>query len=346
MSVNTLSRSMLRTSLLGWFRSRVDPELRLESLETHGDGASSETWFVTTRTPRAGVVTWVVRVEASGHQIYEDPSIRRQAQVMSTLAEVSSVPVPQVRWLEEDPSVLGAPFLVMEQVDGEAPPRSLNHEGVFFRADESRREAMWRDGVETMARLHKVDVTRFSFLQRDLPGRSVLQRELVAWERYQDWAGVPSYRIFKRARHWLRDNLPASQDGGFAWGDARLGNLMFRGGRCVAALDWETASLAGPESDLAWWLVFDETVTPGPRLPGIGDPAATIALWEQSVGRKAEALPWHEVFAAWRIAMIVERGVALAGDRHVVIGGGVENRTTARLREMLGPERDDWRVRA
>src|SRR3546814_18456970 len=49
-----------------------------------------------------------------------------------------------------------------------------------------------------------------------------------------------------------------------------------------------------------------------PRLDGLPDAAATLALWEAAAGRRAEAMEWHLVFAGYRFALISERARALA----------------------------------
>lgn len=94
------------------------------------------------------------------------------------------------------------------------------------------------------------------------------------------------------------------------WGDARLGNMLFREGRCVAVLDWEMATLGDPESDLAWWLYFDRHHSEGsglPRLPGIPSREATIARYEEWTGRRVRHLAWWELFAGFAFALILMR---------------------------------------
>ena len=116
--------------------------------------------------------------------------------------------------------------------------------------------------------------------------------------------------VIDTARTWLLDHFPADVPPGVSWGDARVGNMIFRNASCVAVLDWDMVSLAGAEADLAWWCAYDlgYTVSKGiSRLPGFGAPRETIALWEELAGRRAENMEWHFVFASYRIAVIVRR---------------------------------------
>ena len=67
--------------------------------------------------------TYVVRVAPTGYTLFPDATFDTQHRALRLIAEHTSIPVPQVRWLEEDPAVLGAPFFVM--VNPDLPARTL-----------------------------------------------------------------------------------------------------------------------------------------------------------------------------------------------------------------------------
>ena len=230
------------------------------------------------------------------------------------MAGIGRVPVPQVHYFEPDPAILGAPFFVMERVEGAVPPEAHHSSGLLAEATPAARETMWLGAIEAMANIHTLDPAPFAFLERPDRGATGLDQELAAWDAYRRWAGIPSHPMIDRGRRWLDDHMPAKRPTGLAWGDARMGNIVFRDDRVAAILDWETVSLGGAETDLGWWLYYEQAITVGagiPRLDGIGGRDETIAAWEHFAGRKAEAMEWHEVFAAWRFAMIYERAVLL-----------------------------------
>jgi aminoglycoside phosphotransferase (APT) family kinase protein len=336
----------LSAPLAEWL-ARQNPQAKqvsVLSMTAPKDGASSETWMVDAAVSEDGARRtrrWVVRVEASVYQIYQDPSVERQFRVLETLGRVSDTPVPQALWFEPDPAVLGAPFFVMERIEGEVPPEAHHSAGVLAEAAPAAREAMWLSAIEAMARIHRVDPAPFAFLDRPGLGATGAEQEFAAWDDYRTWAGTPPHPTIERGRRWLDDNRPAQLPSGLAWGDARVGNIVFRDNAAQAILDWETASLGGAESDLGWWLYYEHAITAGagiPRLEGIGGREETIAAWEHFVGRKAVALEWHEVFAAWRFAMIYERAVALndaSGLPHTRRGGDA-NPAIIRLCELIG----------
>ena len=343
---NKRDAASLEEPLLGWLHERM-PEaenIAITAVSTPKEGASSETWMVDLAITEKGhrrVVRWVVRVQATGYQVYQDPAVETQFRVLEALSTRSDVPVPGVLWYESDPAVLGSPFFVMQRVEGEVPGEGHHSTGVLAEAAPKDRETMWLSAIEAMTRIHRADPALFPFLARPELGPTGVDQELAAWDEYRCWAAVPPHPTLERARLWLADHMPAGKATALAWGDARPGNIVFRDKRCVALLDWETVSLGGAESDLGWWLFFETAVTETagvPRLAGIGDHDETIAAWEHFMGRKADSFEWHEVFATFRFAMIYERAVALnamAGDTTTRQGGDA-NPAIIRLGKLIG----------
>jgi aminoglycoside phosphotransferase (APT) family kinase protein len=78
--------------------------------------------------------------------------------------------------------------------------------------------------------------------------------------------------------------------------------MIFRDFTCVAVLDWDMVSLAGGESDLAWWILQDQGSAA--RLPGVGSLDETVELWEQLTGRRAQDLRYYLAFNAFRLGAI------------------------------------------
>jgi aminoglycoside phosphotransferase (APT) family kinase protein len=343
---NKREPASLREPLLGWLSERLPEadDIALLAIASPKEGASSETWLIDLAIVEKGqrrVARWVVRVQATGYQVYQDPAVEKQFRVLQVLAESSDVPVPRVLWHEADSAVLGAPFFVMERVEGEVPAEAHHSAGVLADAAPKAREAMWLSAIEAMTRIHRTDAALLPFLVRPELGATGVDQELANWDEYRRWAATAPHPMIDRARRWLDDKLPANRVTALAWGDARPGNIVFRDNRCVALLDWETVSLGGPESDLGWWLFFESAVTEVagvPRLDGIGGRDGTIAAWEHFMGRKADSFEWHEVFATFRFAMIYERAVALneaAGDSQSRRGGDA-NPAIIRLGKLIG----------
>jgi aminoglycoside phosphotransferase (APT) family kinase protein len=131
--------------------------------------------------------------------------------------------------------------------------------------------------------------------------------------RYYEWAAedVRSPTI-EAAFDWVTENRPNEPEPvGLAWGDARMGNMIWREDLSVAAvLDWEMAALASPELDLGWWVFFDRYFSEsiGAPLPG-GFPTRdqVLARYEELTGHTPRHIDFYEKFAALRGAIIAHR---------------------------------------
>ena len=98
------------------------------------------------------------------------------------------------------------------------------------------------------------------------------------------------------------------------WGDARIGNVLYRDFEPVAVLDWEMATV-GPARGRRRVDDLPAPVLRRPRasgsrcrrIPGFMDRADIVATYEQLTGHTVHALEWFEVFAALRFAIVSVR---------------------------------------
>jgi aminoglycoside phosphotransferase (APT) family kinase protein len=167
-----------------------------------------------------------------------------------------------------------------------------------------QRERLWRSAVEQLVALHGVDPAGFGFLGRPDRGSSGLEQDLTYWRRSYRWAAQgQEHPVMEAGEAWLLANLPSAPEGGLSWGDCRPENMVFDDFRCTALLDFETASLAGPSVDLAWWALMDKRRA----LPGFGTPQQTVDLYRELSGRTLPELRYCLVLCAFRLAAIYLR---------------------------------------
>jgi aminoglycoside phosphotransferase (APT) family kinase protein len=256
----------------------------------------------------------VVRIQPTGFQIFPSYDVARQFQVMQMLAE-TDVPVPRMFWLEEDPGILGAPFYVMERVEGRIPTDNPPYHmaGWMTEVKPEDRGAIWWSGLETLARIHRLDWKQAGFDFLDAPewGETPLEQQLRYYEHYLEWGarGKP-HPTSEAALEWLDKHRPEDEPTSLCWGDSRLGNMIFDGNRCVSVLDWEMVSLGSAEMDFAWWLFFDHHHSVGcgvPKLDGFPPREETIARYEEWTGHRVRHLEYYEILAAFRFSVIFIR---------------------------------------
>jgi aminoglycoside phosphotransferase (APT) family kinase protein len=288
------------------------------TLQPSAGGFSNQTWVGTWERKEAGSIPIVLRLQSATPTVFPDSSIDKQVRVMAALAG-TAVPVPRLLGREEGVEVLGAPFAVMERVPGRVPQENpLYHlEGWFHELDAPAQRRHWFSGIDSLAAIARVDRSACEALGLGFlappPGVGVLEHQLQTWLEMLGWveATARPYPHLHKARDWLCLHAPPPGPVSLSWGDAKLGNCVFDAqGRVVAALDWEQAGLAHPVDDLAWWLMLDNCLSEGygvPRLAGLPGREETVAHWELASGLRADHLDYHEVFASWRMSIIMAR---------------------------------------
>jgi aminoglycoside phosphotransferase (APT) family kinase protein len=300
-----------RAGLEGWIGGRGLADAAVALLPgPEATGYSHET-IVFELTHDGGSERLVARVEPEERSVFPDPHLEPEYRLLEAISD-EPVPLPKLHGFEADASFLGAPFYVMEHLEGLVPPDSPPYSmaGWMHEATPDERTAVWWSGLEAMARAHLVD-WKARELQFINAGRTIgLDGELEYWKGYIDFCANPISDVARRAWDWLNATKPTDTDVAMCWGDSRLGNQMFRGGECIALLDWEMACLSDPVQDLAWFIHFDELFSTGlgvPRLEGIPTRAETVGRYEELTGHEVRNLDYFDVFASFRFVLILQR---------------------------------------
>jgi aminoglycoside phosphotransferase (APT) family kinase protein len=112
----------------------------------------------------------------------------------------------------------------------------------------------------------------------------------------------------------------------------------------IGVFDWEMVSLGNSESDLGWWLFlqrFSLETGGAELLPGMLDREATIALWEELMGRPATNVAFYELLAGFQFCLVMvklsEMFVMDSGDPNMAMMA-VHNPVAGITASMLGIE--------
>lgn len=206
-------------------------------------GQSNPTYFVTHGSDR-----FVLRKKPAGPILPGAHAIEREYRVLSALAG-TDVPVPKPILIEEDVSVLGTPFYLMERVEGR-----VFSDCALPQLAPAQRRPLYLAMAEALAKLHEIRPDAVGLSDFGKPG-NYFARQIDRWTR--QWRQSPSERIadLDRLADWLAENLP-DDDGAtsIAHGDFRLGNMLFHPteAKVVAILDWELSTLGHPLADLGF----------------------------------------------------------------------------------------------
>ncbi|CAM5580857.1 hypothetical protein STANM309S_02782 [Streptomyces tanashiensis] len=204
-------------------------------------GRSNLTYVVSDGTGR-----WVVRRPPLGHVLATAHDMRREHRVISAL-HATDVPVPGTVLLCEDESVLGAPFYVMEFVDG-TPYRSARQ---LAPLGPERTRAAVLGLVDTLVDLHAVDPAAVGLGDFGRP-EGFLDRQLRRWGKQLDASRGRELPGIEELHAALGRALPASPPPTVIHGDYRLDNVLVgEDDRIRAVLDWEMSTLGDPLTDSA-----------------------------------------------------------------------------------------------
>ena len=328
---STRDHDDLHRRLVTWLATKVtDPEVS-QLMVPESNGMSSETvlFECTWRDPDAPSTPGARVTQACAARLVPDPAaapvfpvydLERQFRVLRLVGERTGVPVPRTLWLELDPDAIGSPFFVMERVEGVVPPDIMPYPfGSWLseapRADQDR---LQDSSVRVLAQLHGADVTApdVAFLELDRPGDTALRRHLAEQRSYYEWVVADGARspLIERTFAWLEDHWPEDEGAPvISWGDARIGNMMFRDFEPVAVLDWEMVALGPREIDIGWMVYlhrFLDDIALQAGLPGMPhfmrlDDVAKA--YERHSGHTPRDLDFFTMYAALRHAIVMSR---------------------------------------
>ncbi|GGQ32255.1 phosphotransferase family protein [Streptomyces mutabilis] len=256
-----------------------------------------------------GTARWVVRRPPLGHVLATAHDMRREHRVISAL-HPTDVPVPRPVLLCEDEDVLGAPFYVMEFVEG-TPYRTAEQ---LAPLGPERTRAAVLNLVDTLVGLHTVDPAEVGLGDFGRPA-GFLDRQLRRWAKQLDASRNRDLAGIDELHATLGRELPRSPSPTVVHGDYRLDNVLIGGenDEIRAILDWEMSTLGDPLTDLGLLVMYgsplgmpDSPVSTTAQAPGHPAPAELIERYAARSGRDVSAVAWYTAFAWFKLAVILE----------------------------------------
>jgi aminoglycoside phosphotransferase (APT) family kinase protein len=222
---------------------------------------------------------------------------------------------PRPFFLCSDPSVIGAPFYLMERrhgrvVDQDFPPD--------WQADPALHRALSESVVRVLVDLHAVDWQAAGLGEISRPD-GYMRRQVVGWTERLARARTPGLPDADALGTWFVENLPAPQAPTVIHNDYKLNNVLLDAddaSRVSAVLDWEMATVGEPLSDLAMLLVYwtsaDECELMGglrsvTAEPGFLSRREVLDLYARWSGRDVSDIQFHLAFAYFKIGVIVQQ---------------------------------------
>ncbi|WP_320064736.1 phosphotransferase family protein [Micromonospora sp. RTGN7] len=341
------------------------PELAAAPLRARliAGGKSNLTYLL-----RSGEREVVLRRPPLGHVLATAHDMAREHRIISALAP-TAVPVPAALLFCPDTDVIGAPFYLMEKVDGEVF-RSRSQTDPL--TDGERRDLAMAM-MDTLAALHTVDPAATGLADFGRP-EGFLGRQVRRWAGQLEASRSRPLPGVDELRDDLAGSVPEGANAGrIVHGDYRLDNLLATvrtataagttataataaaataapigsastGGVSVrAVLDWEMATLGDPLADLGLLLTYwdvlgdSDAMVDNPVADGLGPRAGFptgAELIERYAGRSdvdVGPLHWHVALGCFKLAVICE-GIHYRHTLGQTLGGGFD-----RIGELVAP---------
>ena len=212
-----------------------DDALTTEGLKRLTGGASRETWSFEAVKGNGERKALILRRDRGGEPAIGQGFATEVAALRA--ARDAGVPEPEVLATSDDSDAVGAPFVLMEHVEGETlAPRILRDESLT----EVRPRLADQCG-QILARIHSIPVDLVPGLRQQDPVDS-LRRDLAAFDE-------PS-PPFELALRQLEKTRPPESEPALVHGDFRNGNLIVGPDGIRAVLDWELVQAGDPMQDL------------------------------------------------------------------------------------------------
>jgi aminoglycoside phosphotransferase (APT) family kinase protein len=244
----------------------------------------------------------------SAHQVL------REARLLGALEE-TPVRVPRVLATCDDESLLGAPFYLMEEIQGSVITTEIP---AAIDTPESRRRIA-EELVDALVEVHEVD-WRACGLEGYGKPNGYLERQLRRFTGLWEHNKTRELPIVEEVGGWLESNLPVSPESTIVHGDYRLGNVMMANDappRLVAIFDWELSTIGDPLADVGYltthWAEADDpedlvssSLSGATRREGFPSREQLVARYEERSGRPVTALGWYQALALWKSAVFME----------------------------------------
>lgn len=241
--------------------------------------------------------------------------LMREARLLKALTG-TDVPHAAFRGATDDLAVIGAPFYLMDLVDGWSP--MAGGWAAPFDTDLEARSGLAIQLADGAAKLARVD-WKAQGLEGFGKPEGFLDRQVDRWlthlstYKFRDIPGIDE------TARWLRDHTPRTFEPGIMHGDYQFANVMYRHGapaELAAIIDWEMTTIGDPLLDLGWvlvgWPPEGDAMKHARYLDYDGMPAREDMLehYAKVSGRDVSQIDYYVILARFKLAIVLEASVA------------------------------------
>ncbi|MEO8171630.1 MAG: phosphotransferase family protein [Sediminibacterium sp.] len=304
-----LKEDELNLSSLNQYLQQHAPQIgEVKTITRFTGGYSNLTYCLQTENQE-----FVLRTPPRGANIKSAHDMGREFRVLSLLRpHYSKVPEPLIYC--ESPGIIGAPFYVMEKMNGivlrahNAPKMNIAPETMY---------SLSVSLIDNLVALHALDITATGLDQLGKPGNYV-QRQVEGWVKRYYAAETDKIASIDAVADWIQKNQPREQPPAFLHNDYKYDNLLLDENgltQITGVLDWEMSTVGDPLMDLgatlAYWFeegegdVFKQYNLSW--LPGNMTRKEIINRYAEKSGRDLSDINFYYVFGLFKNAVIAQQ---------------------------------------
>ena len=268
-------------------------------------------------------LTYSVEIEGKEYVLRRPPfgaikrghDMGREYKVLSKLNPVFPK-APRTYIYTENNDILGAPFYMMEKVEGKI---IRLHNVKKLNISENEFKIIAEAWLDTFVELHKVDYKSVGLEDLGRP-EGYVERQVTNWGKQYIKAATDDIPPAEKVMKWLQENQPKKYNSTLIHNDFKYDNIVYDKNdwsNVIAVLDWEMCTLGDPLMDLgtslSYWFTADDPdwLTAGlPMTTGEpGNPSRTdvVELYEQKSGHTVDHLVFYYAYGLFKIAVIVQQ---------------------------------------
>ncbi|MFL2613939.1 MAG: phosphotransferase family protein [Flavobacteriaceae bacterium] len=303
-------QSLKTDSLETYLRNAMDlPKTHLEILQ-FPSGYSNLTYLL-----KFGEKELVLRRPPKGVKIKSGHDMGREFRILSGLNPIYKK-VPKPFLFCEDQSIIGAPFYIMERING-----------VIFRGhtpkdqlpDSNQMRNLSEALVNTLVEIHSLDYHAAGLENLGRPDGYII-RQIEGWTKRYINAKTDELKSLEKTYTWLNNNIPPVQKSAFIHNDFKYDNLIIsqnKDFKIKGILDWEMATLGDPLMDLGttlgYWIqesdpdFLKENNMNITLVKGNLTRSELVEYYAKKSNTKIVDIPFYYVFGLFKIAVIIQQ---------------------------------------
>ena len=271
-------------------------------------GFSNLTYLLKTSTDE-----YVLRRPPFGAAAKGGHDMSREFRVLSSLKNAGYLKIPHPLSIEASGEVLGAPFYVMQRL-----------QGVILRAKDAHNQALTKNLmfnlseklVDNLTDLHDLDIEKTGLSQLGKP-EGYVKRQVEGWiNRYQN-AQTDDIEAMQIVANWMLKYEPKTQKPTFIHNDYKFDNVVWNTdlSEIIGVLDWEMSTVGDPLMDLGAALAYWCEATDGDFIKmfnltwisGCPTRREIVNMYAARTGRDVTDIHFYYIFGLYKNAVILQQ---------------------------------------